>query len=88
MPFLPRSVQNLDWLFSVCFSLDLTRITFWLTDKAEAVAKAINESGGMAVAVVGDVQSQEYTDRLVKAAADLGGDGKIHHMYVFKPLKI
>ncbi|KAF3938015.1 hypothetical protein ABW19_dt0209525 [Dactylella cylindrospora] len=47
--------------------------------KAEAVAKEINASGGKAIAVAGDVTSQEYNDELVKKAAEFGG-GKIHHL--------
>ncbi|KAK6538774.1 hypothetical protein TWF694_010343 [Orbilia ellipsospora] len=47
--------------------------------KAEATAKEINESGGKAIAVAGDVTSQEYNDELVKKAAEFGS-GKIHHL--------
>ncbi|KAF3082875.1 hypothetical protein TWF569_010978 [Orbilia oligospora] len=47
--------------------------------KAEATAKEINESGGKAIAVAGDVTSQEYNDNLVKKAAEFG-NGKIHHL--------
>ncbi|MCJ1414445.1 hypothetical protein MMC32_000771 [Xylographa parallela] len=45
--------------------------------KAEAVAKAINESGWKAVAVPGDMLDAAYIDELVKRAAEFG-DGKIH----------
>lgn len=47
------------------------------TEKAEAVAKAINESGGSAVAIPGDMLDSAYIDTLVKKAAEFG-NGKIH----------
>lgn len=46
-------------------------------EKAEAVAKVINESGGTAVAIPGDMLDSAYIDTLVKKAAEFGG-GKIH----------
>ena len=45
--------------------------------KAEAVAREINESGGKAVAVPGDMLDAAYIDELVKRAAEFG-QGKIH----------
>ena len=45
--------------------------------KAESVAKAINDAGGKAVAIPGDMLDAEYIDDLVKKAAEFGG-GKIH----------
>jgi len=45
--------------------------------KAEAVAQAINESGGKAVAVPGDMLDAAYIDSLVQRAAAFGA-GKIH----------
>ncbi|MCJ1394785.1 hypothetical protein MMC18_007665 [Xylographa bjoerkii] len=48
-----------------------------LVGKAEAVAKAINDGGGQAVAVPGDMLDAAYIDELVKRAAAFGR-GKIH----------
>jgi 3-oxoacyl-[acyl-carrier protein] reductase len=45
--------------------------------KAAAVAKSINESGGSALAVAGDLLKDEYLGELVKKAAEFG-NGKIH----------
>lgn len=45
--------------------------------KANAVAKAINDAGGQATAVPGDMLNAQYIDELVKKAAEFGG-GKIH----------
>lgn len=45
--------------------------------KAEATAKEINEDGGSAISVAGDVLDSAYIDRLVKETAEFGG-GKIH----------
>lgn len=45
--------------------------------KAEAVAKGINESGGKAIAVPGDMLDAQHIEDLVKKAADFG-IGKIH----------
>ncbi|KAL1632811.1 hypothetical protein SLS56_003301 [Neofusicoccum ribis] len=45
--------------------------------KAEEVAKQINESGGSALAVAGDMLDDAYIDSLVKKSAEFGG-GKIH----------
>jgi NAD(P)-dependent dehydrogenase (short-subunit alcohol dehydrogenase family) len=45
--------------------------------KAEGVAKAINESGGSAISVAGDILDANYLKRLVKEAAAFG-NGKIH----------
>ena len=45
--------------------------------KAEAVAKGINESGGKAIAIPGDMLNAQYIDELVKKAAAFG-EGKIH----------
>jgi len=47
-------------------------------EKSKAVADEIVKNGGQALSFPGDVQSQAYNDALVKAAADLGGDNKIH----------
>lgn len=46
-------------------------------DKANAVAKAINDTGGQATAIPGDMLNSQYIDELVKKAAEFGG-GKIH----------
>ncbi|MCJ1376814.1 hypothetical protein MMC20_008059 [Loxospora ochrophaea] len=45
--------------------------------KAEAVAKAIKEAGGIAMAAPGDMLDAKYIDDLVKKSAEFGG-GKIH----------
>ncbi|MCJ1244770.1 hypothetical protein MMC30_001970 [Trapelia coarctata] len=45
--------------------------------KAEAVAQKINESGGRAIAIPGDMLDAKYIDELVKKAA-VFGEGKIH----------
>ncbi|KAF2244322.1 short chain dehydrogenase [Trematosphaeria pertusa] len=45
--------------------------------KAQDVANQINESGGSAIAVVGDVLDDKYITELIKKAADFGG-GRIH----------
>lgn len=47
------------------------------TEKAEDVAKSINESGGSAIAVAGDMLKDEYINELVKKTAEFG-NGKIH----------
>ena len=47
------------------------------TGKAEAVAKSINESGGKAIAIPGDMLDAAYIDVLVKKSAEFG-EGKIH----------
>lgn len=47
------------------------------TAKANAVAKAINDAGGQAIAVPGDMLNVQDIDELVKKAAEFGG-GKIH----------
>jgi 3-oxoacyl-[acyl-carrier protein] reductase len=47
--------------------------------KAEGVVKRISEAGGTAVAVGGDIMEQATIDRVINAAAKLGG-GKIHHI--------
>ena len=49
----------------------------WNTGKAEAVTKAINEGGGTAIAVPGDMLDAKYIDELVKRSAEFG-KGKIH----------
>ncbi|KAM0795032.1 hypothetical protein BDR22DRAFT_883247 [Usnea florida] len=46
-------------------------------DKANAVAEAIEEGGGQATAIPGDMSNAQYIDELVKKAAEFGG-GKIH----------
>ncbi len=46
-------------------------------DKANAVAKVINDAGGQAIAIPGDMLNSQYIDELVKKAAEFGG-GKIH----------
>lgn len=46
-------------------------------DKANAVANAINDAGGQAKAIPGDMLNSQYIDELVKKAAEFGG-GKIH----------
>ena len=45
--------------------------------KAQAVAKEINDQGGKALAVSGDILDARHIDELVKKAAEFGG-GKIH----------
>ena len=45
--------------------------------KAEAVAKGINDSGGIAIAVPGDMLDAMYIEQLVQRAAAFG-QGKIH----------
>ncbi|OCL13101.1 3-oxoacyl-reductase [Glonium stellatum] len=45
--------------------------------KAEEVAKKINESGGSAITVAGDMLDDKYIEELVKKAAEFG-NGKIH----------
>ncbi|KAF2663144.1 putative 3-oxoacyl-reductase [Microthyrium microscopicum] len=45
--------------------------------KANAIAKEINNSGGSALAVPGDLLNDSYITTLVKAAAEFG-NGKIH----------
>ncbi|KAK4892592.1 hypothetical protein LTR28_002304 [Elasticomyces elasticus] len=45
--------------------------------KAKDVTNQINESGGSAIAVPGDMLDSAYIDELVKKAADFG-NGKIH----------
>ena len=47
------------------------------TAKANAVAKAINDAGGQAIAIPGDMLNAQYIDELVKKTAEFGG-GKIH----------
>lgn len=47
------------------------------TAKANAVTKAINDAGGQAISVPGDMLNAQYIDELVKKAAEFGG-GKIH----------
>ena len=49
----------------------------WGLGKAEAVAKEINETGGEATAVPGDMLNAKYIDELVKKSAEFGR-GKIH----------
>jgi len=46
-------------------------------EKAEGVANEINESGGSAIAIAGDVLNDEYIKTLIAKAAEFGG-GKIH----------
>lgn len=46
-------------------------------EKAESVAAEINESGGSALAVAGDVLDDAYIKTLIAKAAEFGG-GKIH----------
>ena len=45
--------------------------------KANAVAKAINNAGGQALAIPGDMLNAQYVEELVRKAAEFGG-GKIH----------
>lgn len=45
--------------------------------KAKEVARKINESGGKAIDVPGDMLDAAYLETLVQKAADFGG-GKIH----------
>jgi len=45
--------------------------------KAQAVAKEINDKGGKAIAVPGDMLDARYINELVKKAAEFG-EGKIH----------
>lgn len=46
-------------------------------EKASAVAKAINENGGSAIAVAGDLLKEGACEELVKRAAEFG-NGQIH----------
>jgi 3-oxoacyl-[acyl-carrier protein] reductase len=46
-------------------------------EKASGVAKSINEAGGSAIAVAGDLLNDQYLVELVKKAAEFG-NGKIH----------
>lgn len=55
---------------------DLTALLFFV-EKAQEVAQQINESGGSAIAVPGDMLDDKYIDELVKKAAEFG-NGKIH----------
>lgn len=45
--------------------------------KAKGVADAINQNGGQAIAVPGDMLDADYIKVLVKKAAEFG-NGKIH----------
>ena len=45
--------------------------------KAEAVAKEINETGGRATAIPGDMLDAKYIDELVEKSAEFG-QGKVH----------
>ena len=45
--------------------------------KAQAVAQEINNKGGKAIAVPGDMLNARYIDELVKKTAEFG-EGKIH----------
>ena len=45
--------------------------------KANAVAKEIEDAGGQATAIPGDMLNSEYINELVKKSAEFGG-GKIH----------
>lgn len=47
------------------------------TAKAQSVADSINQSGGQAIAVPGDMLDDKYLDTLVKKAAEFG-NGKLH----------
>ncbi|KAL1311415.1 hypothetical protein AAFC00_001577 [Neodothiora populina] len=47
------------------------------SEKAQDVAKSINDNGGKAIAIPGDMLDNSYIDQLVKKAAEFG-DGKIH----------
>jgi 3-oxoacyl-[acyl-carrier protein] reductase len=46
-------------------------------EKARDVAKSINQSGGSAIAVAGDMLDDAYLKTLVEKAAEFG-NGKIH----------
>lgn len=46
-------------------------------EKANDVARSINETGGKAIAVSGDITDQQVIDNLIKKAAEFG-NGKIH----------
>ena len=45
--------------------------------KAKSVAENINQGGGKAIAVPGDMTNDDYHSELVKQAAEFG-NGKIH----------
>lgn len=47
------------------------------TARAEKTAQAISSDGGAAIAVVGDITSNEDISKLVQKAVDFGG-GKLH----------
>ncbi len=48
-----------------------------MIEKSKSVADAINKEGGQALAVAGDILSDDYINDLVKKSAEFGG-GKIH----------
>ncbi|KAF2280180.1 NAD(P)-binding protein [Westerdykella ornata] len=48
-----------------------------MSEKAEQVANEINQNGGKAIAVAGDVLDDKYIKELIKRAAEFG-EGKIH----------
>ena len=50
---------------------------YFILEKAEDTAQKINESGGNAIAVAGDMLDDKYIEELVKKAAEFG-NGKIH----------
>lgn len=75
-------VQDIDASKTISNGTTMIIRTVWTDScvraaKAEAVAKSINDAGGKAVAVPGDMLNSAYISELVKKAADFGG-GKIH----------
>ena len=46
-------------------------------DKADAVVEEIRQSGGRAIAIIGNMVEAAFITKLVQEAADFGG-GKIH----------
>ncbi|EME88449.1 uncharacterized protein MYCFIDRAFT_209810 [Pseudocercospora fijiensis CIRAD86] len=46
-------------------------------EKSQAVADKINQSGGKAISIPGDIMNDQYIKELVKKSAEFGG-GKIH----------
>lgn len=75
-------VQDIDTgrecLISVTFVYSqLLMRSLQMTAKAQSVTQTINESGGKAIAVPGDILDAAHIDTLVKKAAAFG-EGKIH----------
>lgn len=66
---------DLEW-----FITSLERESVWMLThigKSDSVAASINNSGGQAISVPGDIMSSEYIQTLISQAASFG-NGKIH----------